>query len=110
MTSGRRARSLRRSRPAGPVAPSPAPTASPKRRDCWRCGHGCRSDKHPYGWVCRNCADELDRYYVLLMGLRGGSVETLFTRDLANGQVPMHQTILRPGNAPPIKRKALPAD
>jgi hypothetical protein len=83
MTSRRRSRVLRRAK-AGPVAAPPPPRSGP----CWRCGGGCRKNKHPYGRVCGVCADELDRYYVLLLGLRGGTVEERFKEDLAAGRVP----------------------
>lgn len=90
MTSGRRSRALRRAK-AGPVAAPPTPRVSrPASRlaPCWRCGGGCRKDRHPYGWVCGVCADELDRYYILLLGLRGGTVEQRFAEDLVAGCVP----------------------
>jgi hypothetical protein len=87
MTSGRRSRSLRRA-DARPVAPPASSSRPPRSGPCWRCGGGCRKNKHPYGWVCGVCADGLDRYYVLLLGLRGGTVEERFAEDLAAGRVP----------------------
>jgi hypothetical protein len=91
MTSGRRSRALRRTSP-GPVATPPTlSVARPSHSGpCWRCGGGCRKHKHkhPYGWVCGVCADELDRYYILLLGLRGGTVAERFGEDLAAGRVP----------------------
>ncbi len=52
-------------------------------------------DKHPYGWVCRFCADELDRYYLLLMGLRGGTIAKLFAEDARSDAVPMRENEAR---------------
>jgi hypothetical protein len=91
MTSGRRSRALRRAK-AGPVAAPTTPSVSRPSHSgpCWRCGGGCRKHKHPYGWVCGVCADELDRYYVILLGLRGGTVGERFAEDLAAGRVPCH--------------------
>jgi len=89
--------------PPEPKAPEPARPARPKSGQCWRCGNRCRKDKHPYGWVCRFCADELDRYYLLMMGLRGGTSEKLFAEDMAAGQVPMRETILRSRQVPPLR-------
>jgi hypothetical protein len=53
--------------------------------------------------VCRFCADELDRYYLLLMGLRGGTIAKLFAEDVDAGQVPMRETLLRLRQAPPLQ-------
>lgn len=110
MTSGRRARTLRRIQleqrvpPPVPKSPEPTPPAKPKSVQCWRCRKGCRKDKHPYGWVCGHCADDLDRYYVLIMGLRGGTVAKLFAEDVAAGRIPMQETIRRSQLAPPLQR------
>jgi hypothetical protein len=41
---------------------------------CERCGQPCRSDKPLYGWVCANCVYELDRHYVIVLGMTGGSL------------------------------------
>lgn len=94
MTSGRRSRARRRA--IAVIVPQP-----PRRsRPCWRCGGGCRKDKHPYGWVCGVCADELDRYYVLLLGLRGGTVAARFAEDLAAGRVPPSPRVALPRKEP----------
>jgi hypothetical protein len=89
MTSGRRSRALRRAKPGPVAAPRTLSVSRPSHSGpCWRCGGGCRKHKHPYGWVCAVCADELDRYYILLLGLRGGTVAERFAEDLAAGRVP----------------------
>ncbi len=41
---------------------------------CERCGQPCRTEKLVYGWVCAECAHELDAYYVIALGLTGGSI------------------------------------
>ncbi len=108
MVSRRRSRALRNIQfervapPPPPVEPQPAPPVRPKSGQCWRCGNGCRKEKHPYGWVCHFCADELDRYYLLMIGLRGGTVESAFAQDVAADAVPK-ATILRSRNAPPVQ-------
>jgi len=39
---------------------------------CERCGQVCRTEKPVYGWICANCAYELDRYYAITVGSSGG--------------------------------------
>jgi hypothetical protein len=86
-----------------PLDPRPTLPARPKSGQCWRCGNGCRKEKHPYGWVCHFCADVLDCYYLVMIGLRGGTVESAFREDVAAGVVPK-ETILRARQAPPVQR------
>jgi hypothetical protein len=38
--------------------------------------------------VCRVCADELDRHYLILGGLYGGTVAKLFHQDRKANRVP----------------------
>ena len=66
-------------------------TSEPARaaRLCWRCGRGCRTAKHPYGWACGQCARELDTYYTILSGMRGGDPHSLYAEDLRRGTVPV---------------------
>ena len=66
----------------------PTPTRSPGRRSCDRCGAGCRTEKPLYGWVCANCAKELDTYYQIKIGLSGGSVVSAYRADARRGTVP----------------------
>jgi hypothetical protein len=75
---------------AASATPAPAAVATPKRRQepCERCGAGCRSAKYPYGWVCKVCADELDRYYVIMSGMVGGTHEGAYLADKRKGTVP----------------------
>jgi len=93
--SSRRKRRRLRERAADRVAAAltERPTKRPatrKRtaRPCTRCGGGCRTVKYPYGWMCGRCVKELDTYYLVLMGLRGGDVASLYAEDLRRGTVP----------------------
>src|SRR5215510_7334059 len=95
MMSSRRKRRRLRERAAGRVAAALAARPTKKRatrkrtvRPCTRCGGGCRTVKYPYGWVCGRCAKELDTYYLVLMGLRGGDAASLYAEDVRLGAVP----------------------
>jgi len=48
----------------------------------------CRTVKYPYGWMCGRCVKDLDTYYLVLMGLRGGDVPSLHAEDVRRGTVP----------------------
>ncbi|WP_371597190.1 hypothetical protein [Streptomyces sp. NBC_00564] len=59
-----------------------------KTSGCERCGAGCRTEKPVYGWVCARCARELDVYYLMLVGMKGGDPIQLYLADRAAGAVP----------------------
>ncbi len=41
-----------------------------------------------YGWVCANCAYELDRYLVIRVGLIGGDVVRVYQEAKRHGELP----------------------
>lgn len=55
--------------------------------------------------VCAFCADELDRYYMILMGLRGGTLVNQFRKDVAAGTVIINRmrTVLPPARPAPLQ-------
>lgn len=57
-------------------------------RLCERCGAGCRTAKPAYGWVCANCAYELDRYFIFHLGLTGGSIIEVYESAKRRGELP----------------------
>jgi hypothetical protein len=57
-------------------------------RLCYRCASGCRTEKPLYGWVCANCAYELDRYFFFTLGLTGGDVVSAFQEAKRRGGLP----------------------
>ncbi|SCL12876.1 hypothetical protein GA0074694_0047 [Micromonospora inyonensis] len=66
----------------GAVPPKPA------NWPCERCGEGCRTDKPVYGWVCANCAYELDRYLMVHMGMTGGAAIEVYESAKRRGELP----------------------
>ena len=57
-------------------------------RLCYRCASGCRTEKPLYGWVCANCAYELDRYFSFTLGVTGGDVVSAFQEAKRRGELP----------------------
>lgn len=55
---------------------------------CERCGAGCRTNKPVYGWVCANCAYELDRFVMLRMGMTGGTPWAIYVDAKARRELP----------------------
>ncbi len=102
MVSGRKAKRERRAKrlaapAAKPVAPTVQPVASrprPAARPCERCGAGCRTEKPLYGWVCARCADQLDRYYQIKLGMVGGNIVQAYVADKRAGKVPTPAQLL----------------
>jgi hypothetical protein len=41
-----------------------------------------------YGWVCAKCADELERYVRVQLGLTGGTVASVYHQAKRLGQLP----------------------
>lgn len=89
MASAKRQRQRERrilGQPAQPVGP--VTVAVPEKRACERCDEGCRTDKPVYGWVCANCAYELDRYVMVRMGLTGGTAVGVYEAAKRRGERP----------------------
>jgi hypothetical protein len=69
----------------------PPTRSGPERstsRLCYRCAWGCRTEKPLYGWVCANCAYELDRHFSITLGLTGGDVVSAFNEAKRRGELP----------------------
>jgi len=91
MASRKRRRQVQRAaaRVVAVMAARPKPAVRKRTaRPCTRCGGGCRTVKYPYGWMCGRCVKELDTYYLVLMGLRGGDAASLYAEDVRLGTVP----------------------
>ncbi len=41
-----------------------------------------------YGWVCANCAYELDRYLIVRIGMLGGTVTSAYEQAKRRGELP----------------------
>jgi hypothetical protein len=41
-----------------------------------------------YGWVCANCAYELDRYLIIRIGMLGGTVASAYEQAKRRGELP----------------------
>jgi hypothetical protein len=41
-----------------------------------------------YGWVCANCAYELDRYLIIRIGTLGGNVASAYEQAKRRGELP----------------------
>lgn len=64
---------------------------------CELCEAPCRTAKNPYGWVCKQCYGQLDRWYSFQFEPRGSKASRklgseahsiAFLRDKAEGKLP----------------------
>jgi hypothetical protein len=74
--------------PVDATTPNPRALARGASRPCYRCTSGCRTEKPLYGWVCANCAYELDRHFSVTLGMTGGDVVTAFQAAKRRGELP----------------------